>query len=85
MLTAEQIEKIGENLISETIKISAEVDDIKNVVTLNLIVSGIVYAAELSEHDMDDEDIILEAWKQILEQFSVYPILQNGDSIGSKH
>lgn len=80
-----KIIEIGEEILKEYIKLHAEVDYEENTTRLDLTISGIVYSAELSDHDMNDEDIIKDAWLEILEHFSVHPVLTNAELTGDKH
>lgn len=80
-----RIVEIGEEILKEYIKIHAEVDYDAGTTRLDLTISGIVYSAELTDHDMNDEEIIKDAWLEILEHFSVHPVLTNAELTGDKH
>lgn len=85
MLKEKKIIQIGEEILKDYVKLSAEVDDEFHTTRLDLTISGIIYSAELSGHDMDDEEIIKQAWLEILEHFSVHPVLTNAELTGDKH
>lgn len=85
MIKPTKIIKIGEEILKEYIYLHAEVDEDSGTTRLDLTISGIVYSAEITDHDMDDEETIKQAWLEILEHFSVHPVLTNAELTGDKH
>lgn len=85
MLKPKEIVQIGEEIVKEYIKLHAEIDDETGSTRLDLTISGIVYSAEITDHDPNDKELIKEAWLEILEHFSVHPVLTNSELVGDKH
>lgn len=85
MLKPEEIIKIGEEILKEYITLHAEIDEESGTTRLDLTISGIVYSAEITDHDLDDKETIKQAWLEILEHFSVHPVLTNSELVGEKH
>ncbi len=74
-LSKERMEEIGIEQFVQCVKFAAE-DKIENTyVTLTLNVLGILYSVQVPKHEADNEQNIIDAWRQNIQEMGIWHLM----------